>query len=210
MKAWSGNAWDVEGLGTRGISRERSIWGGGRAHGVAIRAEDTSSCTGGALLVGRWRFGDLALKRGLLLSAQDVPDVVRRPRATGSIWRSHMVRRASVGVSCSWVEARVLREVVGSPRTRVHHGWIPVHPRAGGSLMILHSVLWMSCLPADGQRRWCWILKLHYGWVFPGALLAYTPRVCRRGEISFGSMHSTKLWQGTPRTSRNSGRSHRK
>ena len=138
-----------------------------------FRAEHAGSSAGGALLVGRRSLGDLALKRGLLLSAQDVPDVVRRPRATSCVWRSHMVRRAPVGVCCCWVEASssVLREIVGAPLSRMHHGWIPVHPGAGGScLMVLHGVLGMSALPADSQRRWCWVLKLHSEWVFPTKL----------------------------------------
>ncbi len=183
MKAWSWYAWDVEGLSTSGISGEWSGWRGRGAHGVAMFwAEHAGSCAGGALLlVGRRGLGDLALKRGLLLSAQDVPNVVWRARGTGSIWRSHMVRRAS-GVSCSWVEARVLREVIGAPRTRVHHGWIPVHPWAGSSLVVLHSVLRMSALPADCQRRWCWILKLHFGWVFPQELKLLA-RVRRRDKF---------------------------
>lgn len=71
-----------------------------------------------------------------------------------------MVRRA-VGI---WVA--VLREVVG-PVTWMH-GWIPVHPGAGSSLVVLQRVVRMPILPAGSEGRWRRGVKLHFRMDFLG------------------------------------------
>ena len=158
MHACSGHGWEVERLGSSSISREGCVWGGWRTHGVGMLwAEDTCSCAGRALLVGRRRLGDLALQRSLLLRSQDVSNVVWCPSGSGGgVWRSDvvaMVRWASV-----WVNGvAVLREVV-SPRAWMHCR-VPVHPRTGGCLVVLESVV--PVLPADSEGRWSGGIKLH-------------------------------------------------
>lgn len=169
MHALPGHGRQVEGLGSRGISREGCVWSGGGPHGTVsvLGTEDTGGSAGGALLVGRGRLGYLALQRGLLLRAEDVPDVVWRPRAAGMVGRSHMavVRRAPCGVGCSRIEGRVLGEVV-APVAWVHCSGVPVHPGAGGGLMVLDGVLGgVPVLSADSAERWwrggvelhCWV-----------------------------------------------------
>ncbi len=167
MHACSGHGGQVEGLGSTSICRIRRVWGGRRSHPRVFRTEDARSGAGGALLVGRGRLGDLALQRSLLLSTQDVPDVVWRawPSSSGTrcIGR-HMavvVRRASVGIQRGRVAVVVLREVV-APR-RWMHGWIPVHPWASSSsLVVLQRIVGMPALSASSERRWRCRVKLHF------------------------------------------------
>ena len=61
-----------------------------------------------------------------------------------------VVRRASVGVQGSGVEAVVVREVIASPVPLVHGGSscrIPVHSRTGRRLMV-HRIFWVPIRPA--------------------------------------------------------------
>lgn len=157
MHSCSGHGREVEGLCPRSISREWCVWSCWRAHGVSmLGAENTGSSASRTLLVGRRRLGDFALQRSLLLSSQDVPNVVWRSSSSACIGWSDIVG-ATVRIHRP---VAILCEVVG-PGIRVHRR-IPVHPWAGSSLVVLQSIVRMSILPAGSERRRPAGVKLHF------------------------------------------------
>lgn len=120
-------------------------------------AENACCSAGWTLLVSGWRLGYLALQRSLLLSAQYVSNVVWRPSSGRVDGGGDMVRRTSAGIH----GVAILLEVVG-PRVG-HCSRVPVHPGAGGSLVVLElGVVRMPGLSADCERRRRGGVKLHF------------------------------------------------